>query len=342
MYLVAGGAGFLGENLVKALLYRGNKVRSFDLNHIKINHKNLESIKGDITDKSSIENILEDIEVVFNNIAQVPIAKNHDLFWSVNETGTRNLLEASLNNNISHFVHTSSSAVYGVPKNNPVTEKTIPHPAEDYGRAKLAGENLCEEYNNKGLKCSIVRPRTILGNGRLGIFQVLFEWIYQGLNIPVIDEGKNIYQFIHANDLVDAIISASCKSEANSFNIGATSYGSMYEVLDHLITNSNSKSRIKSLSSNYVKRGMDITSSLGLSPLSAYHALMYGSSMYFDNKLAIKELNFNPMYSNNEMFIESYEWYCNNRELVLSGKHSGSRHQSVLKQKILRFVPYLI
>ena len=342
MYLVAGGAGFLGEALVKTLLEEGKKVRSFDLNMINIKNENLEAMRGNVTDISSVNKALEGIEVVFNNIAQVPIAKNNDLFWSVNEGGTRNLLEASLNNHVKHFVHTSSSAIYGVPKINPVTEKTTPRPAEEYGKAKLAGEKLCEDYNNKGLKCSIVRPRTILGNGRLGIFQILFEWVYQGLNIPVINEGKNIYQFIHAKDLINASIKVSQKPEANSYNIGASNFGTMHETLDKLIVHSNSKSKIKSLSSKFMQKGMNITSALGLSPLGAYHALMYGNSMYFDNELAKKELNFNPIYSNVDMFIESYEWYCKNRELILSGELSGSGHQSVMKQKILRFVPYLI
>ena len=239
-------------------------------------------------------------------------------------------------------MHTSSSAIYGVPKINPVNEKTTPFPAEDYGKAKLAAERLCQEYNKKGLKCSIVRPRTILGIGRLGIFQILFEWIYQGLNIPVIDEGKNIYQFIHIKDLINASIKASQKLEANNYNIGASEFGTMYETLENLILHSNSKSKIKSVPSKFVQKGMTISSALGLSPLGAYHSLMYGSSMYFDNELAKKELDFNPIYSNNDMFIESYEWYCKNRELILSGELSGSRHQSAMKQKILKFVPYFI
>ena len=82
-------------------------------------------------------------------------------------------------------------------------------PVEEYGRAKLAGETLCWEYGRKGLDVSIVRPCTIVGHGRLGIFQILFEWIYQGKNIPVLSDGKNTYQFVHADDLAEACIQAS-------------------------------------------------------------------------------------------------------------------------------------
>ncbi len=341
-YLVAGGAGFFGEILVKKLLSQNKLVRSFDLNNTNIKHPNLEVITGDVTNPRAVDQATDGVDLVLHNIAQVPIAKDKELFWSVNEGGTKNLLKSSLKHGVRHFIYTSSSAVYGAPEKNPVNEKTPPSPAEDYGRAKLAGELLCKEYIAKGLVCSIVRPRTILGMGRLGIFQILFEWIYKGLNIPVIDKGKNIYQFIHAKDLATACIAAAEKAEPNDYNIGAETYGTMYEVLESLILHSNSKSRIRSVSSRLIEAPMNLTSKLGVSPLGAYHALMYGKDMYFDIGVAKKELQFKPIYSNNEMFIESYEWYCKNRGLILSGKLSGSKHQTAIKQKILRVVPYLI
>ena len=65
-------------------------------------------------------------------------------------------------------MYTSSSAIYGIPKLNPVKENTIPAPGEKYGEAKLMGEEICREFSQKGLHCSIIRPRTILGHGRLG------------------------------------------------------------------------------------------------------------------------------------------------------------------------------
>ena len=213
MYLVAGGAGFLGEVLIQKLLREGKKVRCFDQNLTYLKHENLEILQGNVLDEKDVERAVEGVEVVFNNIAQVPISKNKKLFWAVNEGGTKNL-RSKFKNSIKHFIYTSSSAIYGSPLSNPVNEETIPSPAEDYGKAKLAGEILCKEFMKKGLKTTIIRPRTILGTGRLGIFQILFEWVYQGLNIPVIDEGKNLYQFIHAADLVDASIKASVENQA--------------------------------------------------------------------------------------------------------------------------------
>ena len=342
MYLVTGGAGFLGEIIVNELLQRGEKVRSFDLNAPKIIHKNLEIVTGDVRNEKLVNSLFKNIKFVHHNIAQVPLAKDKNLFWSVNYDGTKNLLYASLKNQVEHFIYTSSSAIYGVPESNPIDEKCKPNPSEEYGKAKFAGEKLCKDYEQKGLICSIIRPRTILGEGRLGIFQILFEWIYLGLNIPVLDEGKNIYQFVHAKDLANASIAAGKKSNGNTYNIGAQKYSSMKEAIQFLINNSNSRSQIKSISSKYAEIAMNITSKIGFSPLGNYHALMYGKDFYFDTSLAEKELEYTSNYSNNQMFLESYNWYCNNRDDVLNGNHYGSIHQSAMKQKILRIVPHII
>src|ERR1035441_10691301 len=101
-----------------------------------------EVIQGDICDRVAVARACEGVDVVFHNVAQVPLAKDKGLFWSVNCEGTRNTLEASAAQNVKKVVYTSSSAIYGIPKFNPVTEETVPNPMEEYGKAKLAGEAL--------------------------------------------------------------------------------------------------------------------------------------------------------------------------------------------------------
>ena len=113
--------------------------------------------------------------MVYYNVAQVPLAKDRALFKSANVHGTENLLQAGCAAGIGKGVYTTSSAVYGVPHRNPVTEDMLPSPAEAYGRAKYEGEKHCHHYAHQGLDVSIVRPRTIFGHGRLGIFQILLE-----------------------------------------------------------------------------------------------------------------------------------------------------------------------
>ena len=81
---------------------------------------------------------------------------------------------------VAKVVSTSSSAIFGIPERNPVTEDTPPRPLEAYGRAKAEAEALCREAVAGGLDVTIVRPRTILGHGRLGIMAILFEFVAEG------------------------------------------------------------------------------------------------------------------------------------------------------------------
>ena len=340
--LVTGGAGFFGSILVKQLLDLGHRVVCFDLNEISLTHKNLVSIKGDIRNKDQVFLACRDIEIVHHNIAQVPIAKDKDLFYSVNLRGAEILKEQIIKAGVKSLVYTSSSAVFGVPKHNPVITTTQPLPAEEYGKAKYEAEKIFNNLKNDGVSVAIIRPRTILGTGRLGIFQILFEWIFQGKNIPVLGNGENIYQFVHAFDLASACIAVGDMQASCTYNIGAKQFCSMRETLDGVIKHANSKSKIVRVNKKLAKIAMNITSSLGLSPLGPYHSLMYGESMYFDISTAEKDFGFSPYYSNAEMFKESYDWYLNNRDDIISGRLRGSGHQSKLRQGILSLTPYLL
>jgi nucleoside-diphosphate-sugar epimerase len=333
--LVTGGSGYFGSILVRKLLERGYSVRIFDLSKPESMSPGLDFQEGDIRDSSAVSTACREMEFVFHNVAQVPLAKDSKLFWSVNRDGTRNLLEACVSQHTKKVIYTSSSAIYGVPKINPVTEETEPSPQEDYGRAKFAGEKLCREAAARGLDVSIIRPRTILGHGRLGLFQILFEWIYQGKNIPVLDGGKNVYQFVHADDLAEACILAGEKPGAQDFNCGASSFGTMSETLENLCRHAGTGSRLKSLPLWLIEPAMNVFSAVGLSPLGPYHSLMYGRSMYFDVSKAMQQLNWTPKYSNDAMFVESYDWYVKNREQVLGSDSDASRHKSPVKQGIL-------
>lgn len=333
--LVTGGSGYFGETLVQKHLEFGDRVVILDLNQPDISHQNLSFIKCDINDESLTKTIDLGFDVIHHSVAQVPIAKDKEKFWRVNKDGMENLLKSVHELKIPKVIYVSSSAVYGIPEKNPVVETDTPNPREDYGMAKYQAELVCKKYIEKGLDVSIVRPRTIMGHGRLGIFSILFEWIYQGCNIPVLSCGKNIYQFVHSDDLADACILAANKKGSDEFNIGAANFGTMYEVLDNLIQAVGSKSKVKSIPLRPAEIMMNITSFLGLSPLGPYHAMMYGRSMYFDIAKAQKILGYDPQYSNDKMFLESYQYYVKNREKLLSNKTDKSAHKKLLKQKIL-------
>lgn len=339
--LVTGGSGYFGELLVKKLINKDYQVSIFDIVKNSDLSSDINFLQGDIRELDLVERACEDIDIVFHCVAQVPVAKSKHLFETVNINGTHNLLTAALKKNVKKVIYVSSSAVFGVPQKNPVIDTTPTLPAEAYGKAKLAGEEICQTFIKKGLDVSIIRPRTILGHGRLGIFQILFEWIYQGKNIPVLGSGDNIYQFIHADDLAQACILAGEKSGSDIFNCGTEKFGTMRESLEELCLYAKTGSKVKSFPKKIAQLGMNFTSTLGLSPLGPYHSLMYGESMYFDTTDLSSKLGWSSNYSNKEMFIDSYQWYVNNRDHILKQK-GASAHKSSLKQGALKFVSWFI
>ncbi len=340
--LITGGSGYFGESLLKKLLTKGYDCTVLDINSPDESLLNkIKFFNTDIRDYEGVVKASEGIDYIFHNVAQVPLAKDKELFDSVNNIGTMNIVKAANKNGCKHLVYTSSSAVFGVPPYNPVTENTPTKPVEEYGKAKLDGEKMCLDYKDQ-MKVTIIRPRTILGNGRLGIFQILFEWVYSNQNLPVFDGGNNIYQFVHCDDLSEACINSVEERATGIFNIGTRDYCSMKQTLETLISHSKKKSRIISLPSKIIVPLMNLASNLGLSPLGPYHSAMYGKSLFFDISKAEKKLKWKSKYSNEDMIKESYDWYIKNRLSLLNNKSQKSLHKSSVKQGILYLIGKLL
>ena len=333
--LVTGGSGFFGHLLIETLLAGGDQVRSFDLNAADDEFAGVEFQLGDIRDIEAVQRACDGIDIIYHNVAQQPLSQNPALMKTVNLDGTKNMLAAALACGVKKTIFTSSTAVFGIPAELPIRRDTLPTPCEPYGRTKVMAEELCRDYIQKGLDVTIIRPRAILGHGRLGIFQMLFEWIREGRNVPVMDGGDNLFQFIHAQDLADATIRASHRAGPQIYNIGTDRFGTMREVLQSLCEHANTGSKVRSVPSAPAQWIAAAAEKLRISPLGAYHYLVYGKPNYFDIADAVKELGWAPKYSNDEMMIASYDWYLNNRDDVLRSRWA-SPHKSAVKQGILR------
>ena len=153
---------------------------------------------------------------------------------------------------------------------------------EAYGHAKLAAEWACLDAAQDGLDVSIVRPRTILGHGRLGIFGILFEWIADGRDPIVLGDGTNRYQFVHSDDLADVCVLAAERNGPGVFNVGTDRFGTMRETLEALCAHAGTDATVRSLPAGPASLGMQLTAGLGITPFAPYHWMMYSKSMWFD------------------------------------------------------------
>ncbi|MBA3303037.1 MAG: NAD-dependent epimerase/dehydratase family protein, partial [Acidimicrobiia bacterium] len=299
----------------------------------------VEAVVGDVRDLDVVRAASEGADIVLHNVAQVPLAKDRDLFEAVNVGGTANVLLAARDAGVGKVVHTSSSAIFGIPDANPVTEDTPGKPLEAYGRAKLTAEAICADAAAAGLDVTIVRPRTILGHGRLGIMAILFEFVAEGAPLYVLGTGANRYQFVHATDLADACLRAAARSGPAVYNLGATRFGTMRETLQALADHAGTGSRVRSLPAAPARLAMRAMAGTGAAPFAPYHWLLYSESLWFDVTRARTELGWEPTRSNAEMVVESYEWFLAHRSELASAQ--GSHHQSPARLGLLRLLKRL-
>ena len=339
-YLVTGGSGFLGGALVRRLCAEGHAVRSLDIFDSPDRPEEARFVKCDVRDLEGVEKACEGADTIFHNAALVPLTKAGGAFREVNVIGTENVLKAALSDRIRKIVHASSSAIYGVPDKCPITEDAPPSPIEAYGRSKLEGEEILKSHFGKGgPTISIIRPRTIVGTGRLGIFQILFSWISAGKNIYTIGRGGNMLQFLHISDLVDSMLLAADRNENETYNIGASGFSTLHEDLSSLCEHAGTGAKVKHLPvwpSIAALRTLDI---LRICPLAPWHYLTYHKPFYFDVSKARNMLGWEPRYGNVEMFSEAYDYFIANRREENSAENR-SAHRKSPAEKILRLLKW--
>lgn len=333
-HLVTGGSGFLGNLIARRLLARGEQVKVLDVWEDPTRPREIEFVQCDICDCAGVGRAMQGVDVVHHNAALVPLTKSGSRFWEVNVEGSRIAAEQAVQAGAQAFIHMSSSAIFGIPGQCPIDDATAPRPAEIYGRAKLAGEQSVRDVSTKaGLPLIVVRPRTILGEGRLGIFQILFEWIREGRAVYVIGPGTGLFQFVHAHDLMDAYLLMLDHAQPGIYNIGTDRFGALREALEHLIAQAHSGSRVRSLPATFTISTLWLLDRLGLSPLAPWHYLTYHKPFYFDVSKLLR-LGWKPRYSNDEMLRESYEWFVANYDR-LSAEKAGSAHRRPVRQGLL-------
>jgi dihydroflavonol-4-reductase len=169
--LVTGGTGFVGANVVRALLKRGVEVRA--LVRPRSDTRNLDSLEvelvaGDLRDRGSLEAALEGCDILYHVAAMYTLwARNPREIYDSNVTGTINILEAAGQAGVQKIVYTSSVATIGLPKDGTPGTEEVPLPPEDmvsdYKRSKYLAEQEVLKYAQRGLPVVIVNPSFPVG-----------------------------------------------------------------------------------------------------------------------------------------------------------------------------------
>jgi len=337
-WAITGGAGFLGLHLARRLLASGHEVRTLDLAPLDEAEleQNVEELRGDVRDLSAAARLVQGADVLVHAAAALPIQASRESIRTVNVGGTGVAFAAAADAGVGRAVLISSTAVYGVPKHHPIAEDAPLVGVGHYGESKIDAEEVARDFGRRGLEVVIVRPKTFIGPERLGVFEILFDWIREGRGIPILGNGSNRYQLLAVEDLVEATVAAAEKDVAGeTFNVGATEFGTVRSDLEGLIAHAGSGSRLRPVPARPAELALRALELARLSPLAEWHYRTAHRDSFVDVSKAQRLLGFAPRLSNEQALCETYDWYLANRGRVGA---AGVTHRVPWDQRALGVV----
>jgi nucleoside-diphosphate-sugar epimerase len=249
MYLVTGGAGFIGSHIAQRLLENGEEVRIFD-NFATGNHANIdvlrggaEVIEGDIRDIDAIQRATKGIQTVFHQAAEPSVPRSIDdpaNTYDINVTGTLNVLLAARDAGCARVVFASSSAVYGDAPEMPKLESMLPVLLSPYASSKLAGEGLCQVFSRSfGLDAVALRyfnvfgPRQDPNSAYAAVIPRFLAALTSGERPVIYGDGGQSRDFIYVDNVVDANLKAAVADSVAGkvFNIAAGTSVTLNQML---------------------------------------------------------------------------------------------------------------
>jgi len=250
LFLVTGGAGFIGSNLCEAILAMGYRVRCLDdLSTGKqknvdmfADNPNYEFIKGDIKDLDTCMKACEGVDYVLNQAAwgSVPRSIEMPLFYCANNiTGTLNMLEAARQNNVKKFVYASSSSVYGDEPNLPKTEGIEGNLLSPYALTKMCDEEWAKQYTRHyGLDTYGLRYFNVFGRRQdpdgayAAVIPKFIKMLVNGQTPTINGDGKQSRDFTYIENVIEANLKACLaphEAAGEAFNVA---YGGREYLID--------------------------------------------------------------------------------------------------------------
>nr|BFD88051.1 NAD(P)-dependent oxidoreductase [Streptomyces sp. Xyl84] len=334
--VITGSSGMLGTALARRLAENDCEVVGLDLTH-RADATAGRLVTCDIRDGAAVRRAVRGADLLVHSASALPSYATAQIDSIVVE-GTRTVLAAAASQDVPRVVHLSTGSVYGLPSQVPTPETYPRSPIDPYGRAKARAEELVEKARADGLVVPVLRPKTFLGPGRLGIFAMLFEWAAEGHHFPVLGSGRVRSQMLDVEDLVDAILLAA-EAPADvvntEFNVGAARYGTLREDFQTVLDAAGHGKRVIGLPMRPAVAVLELLARARLSPvyMRLIHKLRADSCM--DISRIRERLGFEPRYSNREAISRSFEWWRSER-LGTSGPAGGRTSRDPWQQGALR------
>ncbi|MBS1787378.1 MAG: SDR family oxidoreductase [Acidobacteria bacterium] len=309
LYLVTGGAGFIGSHIAEALVNRGDRVRVLD-NLMTGKRENLthltgkiEFIEADIRDYTAIRQAAEGVNVIFHEAAIPSVPRSvadPQLSHDVNVNGTFNVLMAARDAGVRRLVFAASSSAYGDTEVLPKTETMMPNPLSPYAAAKLVGELYCQTFTRVyGLETVALRYFNVFGPRQdptspySGVISKFVTSLLNNEAPTIFGDGEQSRDFTYIANVVDANLRAAEAPEANGhvMNLGIGERITLNQLLDELqkIIGTNLKPKYEETRAGDVRHSLaDIARAerlLGYRPLVGFaEGLKYTVDWYRENQ----------------------------------------------------------
>jgi len=338
-YLITGGAGFLGINLIRYLLEQGHDAVSYDIADFDYPERadpRVTVVTADIRDRPAVDRAMDGIDVVVHCAAALPLYSKEEIY-TTDITGTGNVVDSAYKHGVDRLIHISSTAVYGIPDHHPLVEDDRLQGVGPYGKAKIRAEKICMEYRARGMCVPILRPKSFIGPERLGVFALFYDWALTGHNFPILGDGRNRYQFLDVEDLCAAIYLCATrpKDKVNdTFNIGAADFSTMAEDYQVVLDKAGRGKRIVPLPiAGVIVPVLRVLEALRLSPLYKWVYETVDKDSFVSIEKARRQLGYQPTYSNKDALLRNYQWYVDHLDGFAGA--SGVSHRVPWKQGIL-------
>ncbi len=257
-FAVTGGAGFVGNNIVRLLVSKGHDVLVIDNLHTG-KKENLEDVLEkiqfhniDIRDIEKLEKTLKNVDGIFHEAALTVVQESFtkkEEYFDVNVRGIENILKIAKKYGIK-VVYASSSSIYGNSEKIPIIEESPKNPISPYGETKLKDEILAEKYSKEGTKVIGLRYFNIFGKGQTssyaGVITRFMKKISNQEDLIIFGDGEQVRDFIYVTDIAKANLTAmQSEIEFGFFNIGTGNITSINNLADIMIESSNKKLNVR-------------------------------------------------------------------------------------------------
>jgi nucleoside-diphosphate-sugar epimerase len=327
--LVTGGGGFLGGAIVRQLVERGDRVVSFSRRfYSELSVMGVEQIQGDISDATAVDRACREIDLVFHVAAKPGVWGDYVPYYRTNVIGTRNVIAACKQHNVSRLVYTSSpSVVFGGADMEGVDE-SVPYPEKyhaHYPKTKAMAEQIVIAAGDEGLKTIVLRPHLIWGPLDNHLVPRIIE---RASRLVMVGDGKNLVDTIYIDNAADVHIQAADRLEQNHHLSGRVYFISqddpvpLWEMVNNILKRAGLSPVQRSISRNsawMIGAVLEIFYKMfkisGEPRMTRFLADELSTAHWFNISAAKKDLGYKPNISTEEGLYRLEKWLQHNPKI---------------------------